>query len=190
MMFKKMSHYVVMLSIWLAYASNVSAHPFHWTEGKIGLLTGLLHPLGDFTHLLSMLIIGVWLYQETRFNRVLLALLLISGIVAGCTINLTAISIEYSERLMYALTIALALRLAMQRKVPAYLSLLLAGSFAVLYGYVHALDIWLDVDALEYTCGFLITSALIVSLVFVICKYTTRLPSSLLKPFRIKEDIK
>ncbi|WP_415880222.1 HupE/UreJ family protein [Methylomonas sp. TEB] len=147
----------------LAIMPAAQAHPFHWTGDTIGFLSGLFHPFSSSDHILTMLAVGMWICRTASGKSVLwLALLFLSMLLLGGGLTLIPFEIAHAETLMYASVLILGLLLASGRKLHWVFSLLLIAAVAVFHGYVHALAIWLDVEALGYTAGFaLATSSLL-----------------------------
>lgn len=150
----------------LVIASDTFAHPLHWSTDTVGFVSGLLHPLTGIDHVLAMLAIGIWVYQQTHFNRLFLSLGLIGCLLTGSGLSLIPMEIAYSELLLYAVTLTFGLLLASDQPIPGWLSWGSVCLFALMHGYVHALDIWLDNDVWPYTAGFSLSSLLMVFIGF------------------------
>jgi len=151
------------LVVMLASVSAVQAHPLHWAEESVGFGSGLLHPFSSSDHILTMLAVGMWICRTgSGKSFVWQVLLFLCMLLLGGGLTLIPLQIAHAETLMYASVLVLGLLLVSGRKLHWVFSLLLIAAVAVFHGYVHALAIWLDVEALGYTAGFaLATSSLL-----------------------------
>lgn len=131
-----------------------AAHPFHWASESIGFVGGLMHPLTGADHLLIMLAMGLWASQLDRAWRVLTPWVFAILMLIGCGLTLAAVEIAYAESIMYIAVLALAFALIFVRNIPVQFAVLLPAGVALLHGYVHAYDMWLDASAIMYTLGF------------------------------------
>lgn len=138
------------------------AHPFHWASESIGFVGGLTHPLTGADHFLIMLAIGLWMSQIGKRWRIFMPLALAILMLLGCGLTLASVEIAYAEPVMYLAVLALGLTLIFGRKIPAHFAVLLPASVAVLHGYAHAYDMWLDADAITYTLGFASTTMILI----------------------------
>ena len=140
-----------------------TAHPLHWASESIGFWGGLLHPLTGADHLLIMLAVGLWISQIGNSWRVFMPVTFAIFMLIGCGLSLVSVEIAYAEPLMYLAVLALALTLILVRKIPAHFAILVPAGIAVLHGYVHAYEMWLDVDAITYTIGFDLSTMMLIA---------------------------
>lgn len=144
----------------LAPMSAAQAHPFHWPGETLGFGNGLLHSFASADHLLAMLAVGMWLCRAVNTSSVSwLALMFLALFLVGGGLTLIPLEIAHAETLMYAGLLVLGLLLASGCKLRWFNALPLLGSVAVLLGYVHAYDIWLDAGALGYTAGVAVATS-------------------------------
>ncbi len=142
----------------LAQPLVANAHPLHWPTETSGLISGLIHPLNSSDHIITMLVVGLWLFQINKKSAGLLGLVFIFSMLIGCSLTLTPIEIANAENIMNASALTLGLILISGYKVSTSLALLIISNLALFHGYVHAYDIWLDKNSLPFTCGFLLSS--------------------------------
>jgi urease accessory protein len=136
------------------------AHPMHWASDSIGFFSGMSHPLTGGDHIITMLVVGFWLSQANRQATKILPFLFIVLMLIGCGLSIIPIEIAHAECVMYLS----ALLLATGYKVSSLTATLMVGNLALFHGYVHAYDIWLDLDGLAYTVGFSLTTLALISM--------------------------
>ena len=138
------------------------AHPLHWSGESIGILSGLAHPITSSDHILTMLAVGLWIGQTSRRTIYLMSLIFVTLMLIGGGLTLIPVEITYAENVMYISALLVGLMMVSGYKVSSLISVSIVGNLALFHGYVHAYDIWLDIDAISYTVGFaLATVALI-----------------------------
>ncbi|MGY6275801.1 HupE/UreJ family protein [Methylomonas sp. MgM2] len=140
----------------------VTAHPFHWASESIGFIGGLIHPLTGVDHLIIMLATGLWVSRIGRPWHIFMPLAFAVLMLFGCGMTLVLIEIVYAEPLMHLAVLTLVMTLIRVRKIPGYFAIPLFTSVAVLHGYVHAYDMWLDFDTVTYTLGFSLTTMVLI----------------------------
>lgn len=147
-----------------------AAHPFHWASDSIGFVGGMMHPLTGADHLLISLTMGLSTFQLDKSWRVLTPWVFAICMLIGCGLTLVAtIEIAYAESIMYMAVLALVFALIFVPNIPVQFAVLLLVGVALLYGYVHAYDIWLDASSIMYTLGFALMMVVLVSTGIVGC---------------------
>lgn len=135
-----------------------AAHPqsggAHWH----GMFAGFAHPFTGLDHLLAMLAVGLWSARQTNGKAVPLAFMamLLAGVASGVA-GLTIPGLETGIALTVAL---LGMLIAAALRLPAALALVMVGSFALLHGNAHGLELPQAGSAV----GLLLASALLVGL--------------------------
>ncbi len=158
----KARYFQVFALVTLLQPLMAKAHPFHWASESIGFVGGLIHPLTGADHLLIMLAVGLWASQSRRLGRMLMPWAFAFSMLMGCGLTLVPVEIAYAEPILYLAVSALALALIFVRKIPAHFAVLLPSGVALLHGYLHAYDMWLDADAFIYTLGFALTTMVLI----------------------------
>lgn len=148
----------------LAQPIVATAHPTHWASESIGFFSGMSHPLTGYDHIITMLSVGFWLSQANRHATKILPFTFIALMLIGCGLSIIPIEIAHAEHVMNLSALLLGLMLASGYKVSSLTATLLVGNLALFHGYVHAYDIWLDVDGLAYTVGFSLTTLALIAM--------------------------
>jgi urease accessory protein len=148
---------------WLGFAIFAqplvaNAHPLHWPTETSGLISGLIHPLSSSDHIITMLVVGFWLFQLTKKAAILLSAVFVCFMLVGCSLTLAPIEIAYAEKIMNAFAVLLGLVLVSGYTPPTLMTLFIISNLALFHGYVHAYDIWLDKNGFSFTLGFSLTS--------------------------------
>lgn len=133
------------------------AHPLNWPDQALGFWGGLLHPLSSLEHVAIMLTIGLVLYQGVRVLFYIAPLVFSILMLLGGALAFADIEVVIAESIMaFALLI-----LALEFKSAWVIGLALMANFAVLHGYRHGYDMLLDTDAVAFTTGFTVATALL-----------------------------
>lgn len=144
------------------------AHPMHWASESIGFFSGISHPFTGSDHIITMLAVGFWISQAKRHAAKILPFIFIALMLIGCGLSVVPIEIAHAESVMNLSALLLGLMLATGYKVSSLTATLTVGNLALFHGYVHAYDIWLDVDGLAYTAGFSLTTLALILMGFAI----------------------
>lgn len=128
------------------------AHPgAHHTAGLSG---GFMHPLSGWDHLLAMLAVGVWAAQQRRFAWGLLALFP-AAMAFGALLAFGGFVLPLAEPGIAASVLVLGLMVAFAVRMPAPLSGLMVGVFALFHGFAHGAELPAGASAAAYGAGFL-----------------------------------
>ncbi|WGS85098.1 HupE/UreJ family protein [Methylomonas sp. UP202] len=162
---KSKARYFQVLSLAiLAQPIIAAAHPMNLTSESIGFFSGMSHPLMGSDHIITMLTVGFWLSQTNRQTTKILPFVFMALMLMGCGLSIFPIQIAHAENVMNLSALVLGLILAFGYKVSSFTATLIVGNLALFHGYVHAYDIWLDVDRLSYTIGFSLTTLALIAI--------------------------
>jgi len=126
-----------------------------------GWVEGFSHPLGGLDHLLAMLAVGLWAAQRGR--RMLWGLpLTFAGLMAiGGLLATGGIPLPYVESGIAVSVLVLGLLTATAARLPAALSLILTGAFALFHGHAHGAELPGTVSVFGYITGFILATSLL-----------------------------
>ncbi|MDV7211999.1 HupE/UreJ family protein [Azotobacter beijerinckii] len=113
------------------------AHPGH---GESGLLAGLVHPFGGADHLLAMLAVGIWAALQPRALKFAVPGAFLAALLGGFLLGTGGIGLPQVETGMALSVLLLGLLIACAARLPAAVSLVLAGTFALFHGYAHGVE--------------------------------------------------
>ncbi|MFA5984754.1 MAG: HupE/UreJ family protein [Methylococcaceae bacterium] len=126
-----------------------------------GLVHGILHPMLGLDHLLVMLAVGVWAIMLGAKAWWQLPFSFLVAMVAGAGMAWLGFSLHASETLVAFTLLAIGLLLWQQTRLSTLWAAMLVALFAVVHGYVHAVELTSDSNALAYAAGFLLGTALL-----------------------------
>jgi len=149
------------------------AHPGHADlSSHLGsFMTGWLHPLLGWDHLLAMLAIGLFgasqrhspLARPLSSRGVLFAGVCLGSLGLGALTGFAGTTIPLIEQGLAASVLALGLLLCTAIQLPARSAAICIAGFAALHGYAHAAEMTAGTNALLYGSGFLVSSAVVVA---------------------------
>ncbi|MDO9105258.1 MAG: HupE/UreJ family protein [Methylovulum sp.] len=126
-----------------------------------GWLDGVLHPLIGIDHLLVMLAVGLWAAMRGGRSLWLLPTAFLTAMGAGAGLSLLGVTVAAAESWVAVSVIASGLLVWRNTRMSAVLATALVAVFALAHGYVHALELTDGTDALAYSAGFLLTTAVL-----------------------------
>jgi urease accessory protein len=138
-------------AILLAASVPALAHPGHPGHVEMGFVDGLLHPLTGIDHLLALLTAGIWSMRQGRreglqlrpatVHPLTLPAVFVAMKGAGAVPGMAGLHIPVLESGL-ALTVMLTGALvATAVRLPAWAGAMLLGSFAILHGNAHGLEL-------------------------------------------------
>ena len=139
----------------VAYAHDGSNVPFG------GFLSGLVHPVLGFDHLLAMLSVGILSAQIGGRAIWTVPATFVSVMALGGALGLIDIGLTSTELGIAASLVLLGLIIAAERKLPILLAMAGVGFFAIFHGYAHGTEMPTTAEPVLYAAGFLTGTALI-----------------------------
>lgn len=121
-----------------------------------GLMAGLLHPLTGADHVLAMLAIGMWAALQSRLLSLAVPASFLLMLLGGFLLARMGIALPPVETGISLSVLLLGLLIASAARLPAVLSVALAGGFALFHGYAHGVEA--SGSLLGFATGFLVAS--------------------------------
>lgn len=149
-----------LLSSFLSFFS-LPVHAHTGVGAAHGLLDGLLHPLVGVDHLLVMLAVGLWAAMRGGKALWLLPMAFLTAMAAGAGLTLLDITITKAESWVSFSVLTAGVLVWHNARMPSALAVALVAVFAIAHGYVHAAELADGANALAYSAGFLLTTALL-----------------------------
>ncbi len=150
---------LLMLITVIATLAALPAHAHTGIGAVHGWVDGLVHPLMGIDHLLVMLAVGLWAAMRGDKSLWLLPLTFVSAMGVGAALSWYGITINAAETGVAASVVAAGLLVWRNTRMTSILAVALVSVFALAHGYVHALELTDNADALAYAAGFLLTTA-------------------------------
>ncbi len=139
----------------VVYAHDGSNVPFG------GFLSGLVHPVLGYDHLLAMLSVGI-LSAQIGGRAIWTVPATFVGVMAvGGALGLIDIGLTSTEFGIAASLVLLGAIIAAERSLPVRLAMLGVGFFAIFHGYAHGTEMPTTAEPALYALGFLTGTALI-----------------------------
>lgn len=138
-----------------AYAHDGSPVPFG------GFLSGLVHPVLGYDHLLAMLSVGILSAQIGGRAIWTVPATFVCVMAIGGGLGLIDIGLTSTELGIAASLVLLGLIIVAERKLPVLLAMAGVGFFAIFHGYAHGTEMPTTAEPFLYAFGFLTGTALI-----------------------------
>jgi len=139
----------------VVYAHDGSNVPFG------GFLSGLVHPVLGYDHLLAMLSVGILSAQIGGRAIWTVPATFVSVMALGGAIGLVNIGLTSTELGIAASLVLLGLIIAAERKLSILVAMAGVGFFAIFHGYAHGSEMPTTAEPVLYAAGFLTGTALI-----------------------------
>lgn len=143
----------------LGCAAGANAHT---GEGAIGgLISGFLHPITGFDHLLAMVAVGIW---GATLGRPLVWALPVAFpllMVVGGVLGITGVPLPYVESGIAVSVVVLGLAIAVAWRAPVAVALAIVAAFGVFHGYAHGKELPEAASPAGYVAGFVLSTGLL-----------------------------
>ena len=129
--------------------------------GLGGFLSGIVHPVLGYDHLLSMLSVGIISAQIGGRAIWTVPATFVSVMAVGGVLGLINIGLNVTELGIAVSLVILGLVIAAERKIPTLIVMIGVGFFAIFHGYAHGTEMPDTAEPFLYALGFLVGTALI-----------------------------
>jgi urease accessory protein len=145
----------------LAFAAPATA--FAHVEGgaAAGLVSGFLHPLSGWDHILAMIAVGIWGAQLGRPAIWVLPVTFPLVMAVGGFLGLVGVPVPGVEPGIAASAIVLGSMVATAARPPLWLAITIVAVFAVFHGYAHGAELGPGASAVAYSAGFVVATGLL-----------------------------
>jgi urease accessory protein len=162
-----------LLSLLLFVPGLAFAHAPEGAGG--GFLTGFLHPILGFDHLIAMVAVGLWGAFLGDRALWILPIVFPSIMAVGAALGIVGLEIPLVEFVIALSGVVLGALIALRLKVPLAIAMVLVGIFAIFHGYAHGTEMPGQISAITYGAGFVIGTGLL-HLAGIAIGFATRLP--------------
>jgi urease accessory protein len=146
------------LAAWLA-AGPALAHTGTGLPG--GFVSGFLHPLSGFDHLLAMVSVGIWGAFLGRPLIVALPVIFPTVMAVGGALGMANVPLPSVEVGIAVSVLVMGAVIALAYRAPVWLACLIVGVFAIFHGYAHGHELPSAADPLGYSVGFVLATGLL-----------------------------
>lgn len=126
-----------------------------------GLLTGFMHPLLGWDHVIAMLAVGIWGVQTGGQRMWLLPSVFVVVMAAGALLAMAGFAMPRMETGILLSDLALALFIVCAWRASPLTSVLAVALFAYFHGAAHGSEAPVQVSGFEYTLGFAAATAML-----------------------------
>jgi len=148
----------------------------HAPEGAGGgFMTGFLHPILGYDHLIAMVAVGLWGAFLGDRALWILPIVFPTIMAVGAAIGILGLEIPLVEFVIALSGVVLGALIALRFRAPLAVAMVLVGIFAIFHGYAHGLEMPEQISAMTYGAGFVIGTGLL-HLAGIGLGFATRLP--------------
>jgi urease accessory protein len=166
-----MKHFLV--SLLLVVPSVVFAHAPDGAGG--GFMTGFLHPILGFDHLVAMVAVGLWGAFLGDRALWILPIVFPTIMAVGAAIGILGLAIPFVEFVIALSGVVLGALIALRLRAPLAIAMVLVGIFAIFHGYAHGVEMPNQISAFTYGGGFVVGTGLL-HLAGIAIGFATQLP--------------
>lgn len=141
-----------------------------------GLVSGFLHPIYGFDHLLAMVAVGLWGAQLGKPAIWILPITFPVVMAIGGLVGMANIALPFVELGISASALALGGAVALCLRPSISIAAVLVGVFAIYHGHAHGTELPDAVNPLAYGVGFVVSTGLM-HLVGILLGSMTRWPN-------------
>ncbi|MGB0941137.1 MAG: HupE/UreJ family protein [Marinomonas sp.] len=145
------SHFLVVAAL-ASITSSAFAHSGH--EASMPFMSGFLHPMMGFDHLIAMFAVGLWGARLGGKAIFAAPFAFVGTMIIGFGLAIAGMSIPYIEQGIIASVIFLGLVLAFSARLPLVFSSGLVAVFAFFHGAAHGMELPADAHATGFAMGF------------------------------------
>lgn len=147
------------LLVFLVAAGTVQAHTAHETAG--GFVTGFLHPLFGWDHVVAMVAVGLWGAILRAPALWLLPVAFPVVMALGGALGVVGVPLPAVEAGIALSGIVLGLLVALAVRAPLWIAAVIVSFFAVFHGHAHGTELPAAADPTAYAAGFVIATGLL-----------------------------
>jgi urease accessory protein len=134
----------------------------HAEQGVVGgLVSGLLHPILGFDHLVAMVAVGLWGAQLKSPAIWLLPITFPVVMALGAVLGVASVALPLVEFGIAASALVLGCMVTSSARPPLWVAAAMVSVFAIFHGHAHGTELPEAANALAYGVGFVISTGLL-----------------------------
>ena len=141
------------------YATTAFAHAETGVAG--GLVSGLLHPILGFDHLVAMVAVGLWGAQLGKPAIWLLPITFPIVMALGALAGVAGLPLPFVEIGIASSALVLGIMVALYLRPPFWAAAVMVGLFALFHGHAHGTELPSAINPLAYGVGFVTSTGLL-----------------------------
>jgi urease accessory protein len=126
-----------------------------------GFVSGFMHPLSGFDHLLAMVSVGLWGAFLGRPLIYVLPVVFPAMMVAGAIMGMFGVPLPPVEVGIALSVLVLGSCIALSVRAPVWAASFIVAVFAVFHGYAHGKELPSAADPVSYSVGFVLATGLL-----------------------------
>ena len=143
----------------LILVSTVSVAEAHTGAGIAGgFLSGVLHPITGWDHVVAMVAVGLWGAFLGRPAIWLLPVVFPLVMAFGGALGVLGVPLPHVETGIALSALVLGLAVALAAKPPLWLAAVLVGVFAIFHGHAHGTELPGAANPFAYAVGFVVAT--------------------------------
>jgi urease accessory protein len=126
-----------------------------------GFVSGFLHPLSGFDHMLAMVSVGLWGAFLGRPLIVALPVIFPTVMALGGALGMANVPLPRVELGIALSVLVMGGVIAFAFRAPVWIACLIVGVFAIFHGYAHGKELPSAADPVGYSVGFVLATGLL-----------------------------
>ena len=126
-----------------------------------GIVHGMMHPVSGLDHVLAMVTVGLFAAHLGGRALWLVPASFVAMMSVGGALGFYGIALPFIETGIACSVVVLGAVVALQTSLPLTAAMGLVGIFAIFHGHAHGTEMPMNLSALGYGAGFLLTTALL-----------------------------
>ncbi len=152
--------FTLVLSLLLCLVSfSALAHTGEGAEG--GFISGFLHPVFGWDHVIAMVAVGLWGAFLGIPAMWVLPVVFPMVMALGGVLGILGIGIPRVETGIAASAIVLGGSVALAARPPLWIAAVIVGIFAIFHGHAHGTELPQAANPLAYSVGFVLSTGLL-----------------------------
>jgi len=152
--------FTLVLSLLLCIVSfSALAHSSEGAEG--GFISGFLHPVFGWDHVIAMVAVGLWGAFLGIPAMWVLPVVFPMVMALGGVLGILGIGIPRVETGIAASAIVLGGSVALAARPPLWIAAVIVGIFAIFHGHAHGTELPQAANPLAYSVGFVLSTGLL-----------------------------
>lgn len=135
----------------------------HVDQGDVagGLVSGFLHPILGFDHVVAMVAVGIWGAILGRPAIWVLPVTFPLVMAAGAVLGIAHVHLPGVEVGIAGSAVVLGAMIASWARPPLFLAAVIVAVFAIFHGYAHGTELPGAANAISYAVGFVTATGLL-----------------------------
>lgn len=140
-------------------SGTASAHSGDGAAG--GFVSGFLHPIAGWDHVIAMVAVGLWGAFLGRPAIWMLPVIFPLVMAFGGALGVLGVPLPYVETGIALSAVILGAAVALALRPPLWVAAVIVGAFAIFHGHAHGTELPHAANALTYSVGFVLATGLL-----------------------------